>query len=233
LTDGPQLPLALPHAPSYGREDFVPGPSNEAALKLIESWPDWPSPVVLLVGPPGAGKTHLVHIWTSLSAGEIIKASSLAAVDVRTMPSGAALAVEDIPAEAVPEEHLFHLMNSAREAGATLLLTSRTPAELWRVQLPDLRSRLRLAAPASLGAPDDELLRKVLVKLFADRQLLVEKAVVDYLISRMERSLSAAVSLVERLDREALAAGRRITRPMAAAVVSGMPGTQEEFADRQ
>jgi chromosomal replication initiation ATPase DnaA len=112
-------------------------------------------------------------------------------------------------------------------------LTSQTPADLWRVELPDLRSRLRLATPASLGAPDDELLRKVLVKLFADRQLLVEKAVVDYLVSRMERSLSAAVSLVELLDREALATGRRISRPMAAQVVSGTPGTQEEFADRQ
>jgi chromosomal replication initiation ATPase DnaA len=233
LTKGPQLPLALSHAPSYRREDFVLGPSNETALKLIESWPEWPSPVVLLAGPSGAGKTHLVHIWASLSAGEIVDAASLAAVDVPTMPTGAALAVEDVSAEAVPEDHLFHLINSAREVGATLLLTSQTPADLWRVELPDLRSRLRLATPASLGAPDDELLRKVLVKLFADRQLLVEKAVVDYLVSRMERSLSAAVSLVELLDREALATGRRISRPMAAQVVSGTPGTQEEFADQQ
>ena len=231
MADAPQLPLALPHAPSYGREDFVPGPSNEVALKLIESWPAWPSPVVLLVGPSGSGKTHLVHIWATLADAEIIRAADLTAnAEVAT---GAEIAVEDVAPESVPEAALFHLINSVREARGSLLLTSRSPPDDWRVDLPDLRSRLRLAAPAALGAPDDELLRKVLVKLFADRQLMVDKAVIDYLISRMERSLSAAVSVVEALDREALAAGRSITRPMAAAVVSRMPGAPEEFADRQ
>ena len=90
-----------------------------------------------------------------------------------------------------------------------------------------------MATPAALGAPDDELLRKVLVKLFADRQLVVDKPVIDYLISRMERSLSAAVALVEALDREALAAGRGITRPMAAGVLAGTGRSDEEFAEPQ
>ena len=102
---------------------------------------------------------------------------------------GGALAVEDVPPDAVPEAALFHLINSVRELGGSLLLTSRSQAEDWQVGLPDLRSRLRLAAPVALGAPDDELLRQVLVKLFADRQLVVDKPVIDYLISRMERSL--------------------------------------------
>jgi len=209
----------------------VPGPSNEVALKLIESWPAWPSPVVLLVGPSGSGKTHLVHIWATLADAEIIRAVDLAGG--AQVSTGAEIAVEDVTPESVPEAALFHLINSVREARGSLLLTSRSPPDDWRVDLPDLRSRLRLAAPAALGAPDDELLRKVLVKLFADRQLMVDKTVIDYLISRMERSLSAAAVLVEALDREALAAGRRITRPMAAAVVSRMPGALEEFADRQ
>ena len=209
----------------------MPGPSNEVALKLIESWPAWPSPVVLLVGPSGSGKTHLVHIWATLADADIIRAVDLAGG--AQVSTGAEIAVEDVTPESVPEAALFHLINSVREARGSLLLTSRSPPDDWRVDLPDLRSRLRLAAPAALGAPDDELLRKVLVKLFADRQLMVDKTVIDYLISRMERSLSAAAVLVEALDREALAAGRRITRPMAAAVVSRMPGALEEFADRQ
>ena len=233
MRGAPQLPLALSHAPSYGREDFMPGPSNEVALRLIESWPAWPSPVLLLAGPSGSGKTHLVNIWASTADAKIMEADTLAGLVHPTIVARGAIAIEDVAPEAAPEAALFHLINSVREAGGSLLITSRAPADEWHVNLPDLRSRLRMAAPAALGAPDDDLLRKVLVKLFADRQLVVDKPLIDYLISRMERSLSAAVELVETLDREALAAGRGITRSMASAVLAGTGGSDEEFAEPQ
>jgi chromosomal replication initiation ATPase DnaA len=224
-----QLPLALMHDPQYGREEFVIGPSNVAALRLIESWPAWPAPIVVLSGPRGSGKTHLAHIWSDRAGAEIAPA---VAIDdpVSALHLRRALAVEDIDGQRVSEHALFHLINQVVEREATLLLTSRSAAEDWAVGLPDLRSRLRLATPAALGAPDDELLRQVLVKLFADRQLIVDKPVIDYLLLRMERSLSAAVALVEALDRTALAEARRITRPMAAQILSG---NDVAFADRQ
>ena len=133
----------------------------------------------------------------------------------------------------MPEAALFHLFNDVREHGGSLLITSRDRTEDWRVDLQDLRSRLRLATPVALGAPEDGLLRQVLVKLFADRQLLVDKPVIDYLVARMERSLSAAVRLVDALDRAALSAGRRITRPMAAGILAQSAEPTDEFADRQ
>jgi chromosomal replication initiation ATPase DnaA len=88
------------------------------------------------------------------------------------------------------------------------------------VTLADLASRLRAARPVELGEPDDDLLRRVLVKLFADRQLAVDSAVVDYIVVRMERSLQAANALVDDLDREALAAGGAITRRLAAGALA-------------
>jgi chromosomal replication initiation ATPase DnaA len=230
----PQLPLSLPHAPSYSREDFVPGPSNSVALRLIESWPGWPSPVVLLTGPAGSGKTHLAQIWAANANAEVLRADALAIEQiVPRIEAGRSFVVEDVAPHAVPAAALFHLINAVRELGGSLLLTSRDRAEGWQVDLPDLRSRLRLAAPVVLQPPDDELLRQVLVKLFADRQLLVDKPVIDYLVSRMERSLSAAAALVEALDRAALAAGRRITRPMAAEVLAGVSAVPGEFPDQQ
>jgi chromosomal replication initiation ATPase DnaA len=227
-----QLPLALPHAPSYGREDFMVGPSNAAALRLIERWPDWSAPVALLTGPAGSGKTHLAHILAAQAKAEIVPAAAFGGEGVPPITQGSALVVEDVSAESVPEAVLFHLINGIRELGGSLLLTSRNQSEDWRVGLPDLRSRLRLAAPVALGAPEDELLRQVLVKLFADRQLVVDKPLIDYLISRMERSFSAAVGLVDTLDGEALAARRPITRAMAADILAGSVAS-EEFADRQ
>lgn len=228
-----QLSLALAHTPSHRREDFVAGPSNVAALRMIERWPDWPSPLVLLSGPTGSGKTHLVHIWAAQSGAEIVRARDLAEERVPSIEAAGAVAIEDVDGEAVPQQVLFHLINRVGEGGGSLLLTSRDPSDAWKVSLPDLRSRLRLAAPVALGPPDDALLRTVLVKLFTDRQLLVEKPVIDYLLSRMERSLSAAIALVEALDGEALAAGRRITRPMAAGILVDSAESPDEFADRQ
>jgi chromosomal replication initiation ATPase DnaA len=225
-----QLPLALPHEPEYGRDSFVVGPSNRAALDMIERWPDWPAPVVLLNGPAGSGKSHLARIWAERAGADVAPADTLAAAtlfDVAAPP----MAVEDVESDRVPERQLFHLINRTRETGASLLITSRSPAAEWRVDLPDLRSRLRMAAPVALLPPGDDLLRQVLVKLFADRQLMVDKAVVDYLLLRMERSLSAAVGIVESLDREALAEGRRITRPMAAGIVARFARSPEEFTE--
>lgn len=217
-----QLPLALAYAPQYGRDTFMPGGSNAAALKLIEAWPQWPSPVVLVSGPAGSGKTHLAHIWADRAGARILEGAGLGIETLPEIGAGTALAIEDVDAVAIPEAALFHLINGVKELGAWLLMTARTPAERWEVGLPDLRSRLRLATPAVLGAPDDELLRKVMVKLFADRQLIVDRPVVDYLVVRMERSLSFADRLVEALDSAALAAGRGITRPVAAAVLADL-----------
>jgi chromosomal replication initiation ATPase DnaA len=215
-----QLPLALPHSPHYGRESFVAGASNAAALALIERWPDWSAPVAVLSGPPGSGKTHLAHIWADRAGAEFLTLDRLRETDRPPLTPGSAVVVEDVGMDDVPERALFHLFNAAKETGASVLITSRMPVSDWRVGLPDLRSRLRMAVPLALDTPDDELLRKVLVKLFADRQLIVEKAVIDYLLVRIERSLSAAAAVVEAIDREALAAGRSITRPMAARILA-------------
>ena len=222
-----QLTLSLPHQPQYGRDDFVVGPSNEAALRLIERWPDWPASVVVLSGPPGCGKTHLAHIWAARAGAEVLSAGRLGAAGVGP---GGALAVEDVDAGAIREQLLFHLINSGKEAGAYLLVTSRRPAADWRVGLLDLRSRLRMAMPAAVARPDDDLLRKVLVKLFADRQLIVDRTVIDYLLVRMERSLAAALLPVEKLDRESLAAASPITRPMVGRVLTESRAV-EEFSE--
>jgi chromosomal replication initiation ATPase DnaA len=232
MISGPaQIPLDLPQSPHYGRADFVPGSSNREALRLIEAWPDWPSPVVVLSGPSGSGKTHLVHIWSERSRAAIRPAASLP-LGFQPPIKETTLAIEDVEPGRVSEGPLFHLINDIGEVGGFLLLTSRLLVDEWRVALPDLQSRLRRATPARLGAPDDDLLRKVLVKLFADRQLIIDKAVIDYVLLRMERSLSAAAQLVELLDRAALVEARKITRQMATRVLAETPGTAE-FGDRQ
>ena len=214
-----QLPLDLACEPALGRDDFLVGPSNAAAIDLIDRWPDWPAPVVVIVGPPGSGKSHLAAIWQARSGARIIEATALSEPDAAALPAGGAVAVENIETAALDEVALFHLLNAARERGASVLLTSRLSPAARAFRLADLASRLRAAAPAELHEPDEELLRRLMVKLVADRQLTVEPAVVDYIVVRMERSLEAANRIAGELDRTALAAGRRITRAIAAEVL--------------
>ena len=220
-----QIPIPLGHQPVYDRDSFIVGDANRAALQLIEKWPGWPAPVVILTGPPGSGKTHLAHIWTSQAGGLLISADDFSQSNARLTVTGPT-AIDGVDMDNIPAKALFHLMNMAAEAATTLLLTSRTPVADWQVNLPDLNSRLRLAAPAELTAPDDALLRQVMVKLFTDRQLFIDKSVVDYILVRMERSLASASRIVSAMDQAALSAGRRITRPLAADVLEADGGPE-------
>jgi chromosomal replication initiation ATPase DnaA len=216
-----QLPLALGFSERFGREDFLPGPSNEAALALIERWPDWPAQVVALVGPEGAGKSHLAAIWAKASGARLLASHAIVPGCVPTALATGALVIEDLHQGACEETALFHLLNLAREQDAFVLITAHTPPSGWSMRLRDLASRLRALPAVALAPPDDTLLRAVLVKLFADRQLKVDDDLIGYLMARIERSFAAARAIVAELDRVALRHRREINRKFAAELLAG------------
>lgn len=212
-TGGRQLPLDLGHRPALGHDDFLVAPSNSEAVGWLDRWPQWPGHALAVYGPAGCGKTHLAHVWQAQSSAHRIAASELWVEDVAELAADSgAVVIEDADA-GVQETALLHLFNLLKETGGSLLLTGRLPPSRWPVGLPDLKSRLTAMPLTEVLPPDDLLLQALLVKLFHDRQLGVEHDVIGYLVARMERSFEAARRLVERIDREALAAGRRVTVP--------------------
>ncbi|MFL4979513.1 MAG: chromosomal replication initiator DnaA [Xanthobacteraceae bacterium] len=215
-----QLALALPHAESFAREDFLPGPSNQAALALIERWPDWPARAAALIGPEGSGKSHLAAMWANSAGARFLAARALGMTNLTSALATGALVVEDLIPGQFDERALFHLINLAREEEAVLLLTAQTAPAGWRIALSDLVSRLRAIPAVMLSPPDDALLRAVLIKLFADRQLTVDESLIAYLTTRLERSFAAARAAVETLDGEALGRKRAVTRALAAEVLN-------------
>jgi chromosomal replication initiation ATPase DnaA len=219
-----QLPLDLPHEPSFAREDFLKAPSNADALRAIESWSRWPGRMLLLVGPAGSGKSHLAAIWARAAEAVTIEAEALAGADPAALAGRPTILIENADRVGAGEAALFHLINLARERGASLLMTARAPPDAWGLAKPDLRSRLRLAPIATLGEPDADLARAVLFKLFSDRQLVVDPSVIAYVALRIDRSLGAARAIVAALDREALARGAAVTRAMAAQLFREMAG---------
>jgi chromosomal replication initiation ATPase DnaA len=211
-----QLVLALDHSVSFAREDFLRGPSNGAALALIERWPDWPDRIVTLIGPEGSGKSHLAAIWAEAAGARILSAKLLSITDLPTALATGALVVEDLESANLDERALFHLINLAREENAYVLLTARSILTGSPVTIRDLASRLRALPVVTLASPDDALLRSLIVKLATDRQLPVDEALVNYLVNHIERSFAAVHAAVQRLDEEAMRQHRPVTRALAA-----------------
>ena len=219
------LDLALP-PPTYAREDFVVATGNREALAWIERWPDWPAPALALHGPAGCGKTHLGRIWAARATAQLLAGSDLdgkSVVDLTALVETSPELLVD-QANAAPERALFHLYNLLRERRGHMLILSIEPPARWPIALPDLASRLRAAPAVAVEAPDDELLGSIILKQLSDRQLHAGAGVVQYLVSRMERSGDTARRVVAALDRKALAERREIDRRLAADVLTELSG---------
>lgn len=222
-----QLPLQFSHDPAKSRDDLLVSERLAAAVSVVDGWPAWPSPVVILAGPVGSGKSHLAHIWRDKAGAADIHPQAESGASLAA--AGGPVLFEDADRRGFDETELFHVINSVRQNGHSLLMTSRLWPMSWPVTLPDLKSRLKAATVVEIGEPDEPLLAQVIVKLFSDRQLYIDDKLVLYIVNRMERSLGAAQTIVDRLDRLALARGTRITRALAAEVLTdvGNAGTDD------
>ncbi|MEL7466536.1 MAG: DnaA/Hda family protein [Pseudomonadota bacterium] len=213
-----QLPLdfILPRRRARGRDGFFVSASNKDALALIDGWRDWPDGRLCLLGPEGSGKTHLAHVWMEDAGAEAVGAATLSAEDAPILVAGGAVVVEDVDRIArEAEAALFHLINLAKAEGAHLLLTGRGAPKDWRIETPDLASRLRGTATVSLAPPDDALMVDLLASHMSARHLTVAREVVAYLALRIDRSAAAVAEAAEILDRAALTEKRAITKPFA------------------
>lgn len=216
---GEQLTFDLPVRPALGREDFFVSPANALAVTTLDQPELWPNGKLLLIGPEGAGKTHLAMVFAARTGAQVIGAGNLAAAD---LPEAAALVIENadtVAGDTAAETALFHLHNHMTGRGGLLLLTAARAPRDWGLTLPDLQSRMEATASATLLPPDDALLGAVLVKLFADRQLQVAPGFIRWLVRRIDRSFATARAVVAALDAEALATKRPINSTLAATLL--------------
>lgn len=218
-----QIPLPFTTSPSLGDSDFLITEANREAVVWIERWPDWPTPALVIYGPKGCGKTHLTHIFHGRTAGCLIDERQLSHCSPDTLLENNPAAIIDDADEIVGkgfQEHVLHLYNLAREHGRQMLLTACAPPGSWPISLPDLSSRLNSCPAIGIKAPDDAMMAALLVKLFHDRQITVDADVVNFAVSRMERSFDAARKLVATIDRVSQSAKRKVSVPLVRAVLS-------------
>jgi chromosomal replication initiation ATPase DnaA len=204
-----QLPLIIPATPVYDEASFLDAQSNEAARTWLARTEVWPDRRLALWGEADRGKTHLVRSWASRTGAGVLDGRSLS--EFPEVPSPAGVAVDD--SDHADEAALLHLLNTARDLGRPVLLAARRPPAHWIVGLGDLVSRLRAITAVEVGAPDDDLLRRLLLHWLAERRLVADEALHERLLLRLPRSPEVLRAAVARLDREALTSRKRRVTP--------------------
>ena len=224
-----QLGLPFAHQPDFSAVDFLAAPANAAARIWLEDSRTWPSGRLALFGEADVGKTHLLQLWARRRQAIRVQGPALAGLMtmIEEDPGHVGVAIDDADL-IVDETALLHTLNACAEASVPVLLAGRAPPARWKVRLPDLASRLRALTAVEVEPPDDELLRALLAKLLADRQLAVAPLVQAFLLTRLPRTAAALVETTCRLDRLALATGGRITLRLAAHVLAGFDGGAED-----
>ena len=222
-----QLPLPIPARPAYDEASFLTAACNAAARAWLGRTELWPDQRLALWGDADHGKTHLLRIWAGRTGATILDGASLTGFPEIASPHG--VAVDD--ADRAEEAALLHLLNTARDLGRPVLLAGRAAPARWTVGLRDLASRLRAITAVEVGAPDDALLRGLLLRWLADRQLVAEDpAMHERLLTRLPRSPDAILAAVARLDHDALLSRRRTVTPamLRAALLAGLADDAEE-----
>lgn len=189
------LPLDWPVADRD--EDFLISESNRAAFDHLKRWSLWPVMATLVTGPRKSGRSLMGRLFVRKAGGRLFD-----------------------NAEDHDEEALFHAWNEAQLSRRPLLIVADAPPPLWRVDLPDLRSRLAATPHVAIGGPDDRLIGDLIVKLLGDRGIAVPPEVPAFIVPRIERSYVAVLQVVAALDRAALSHHRRITVTMAKRALS-------------
>ncbi|HEX9948494.1 MAG TPA: chromosomal replication initiator DnaA [Allosphingosinicella sp.] len=189
------LPLDWPVADRD--EDFLISDSNRGAFEHLKRWSLWPVMATLVTGPRKSGRSLLGRVFVRKTDGRLFD-----------------------NAEDHDEEAIFHAWNEAQQSRRPLLIVADSPLPFWRVELPDLRSRLSATPHVAIGDPDDRLIGDLIVKLLGDRGIAVPPEVPAFIVPRIERSYVAVQQVVAALDRAALSHHRRMTVAMARRALS-------------
>jgi len=201
-----QLILKFPTYKAYKKEDFYVSPSNQVAYDFINSWPKWIKRTVNICGPSGSGKSHLASILKAKTSCLQVDANKLNEKVFFNLKTKEALIIENLN-EKFSEKLLFSLFNTIKQDNKYFLINSSKPVNSYKFKLPDLISRVKSCLIIDIKLPSDDLISAIIAKNFSDKQIMVEKKHIDYIIKRIDRSYEKISQFILVLDKYSLKKG--------------------------
>ena len=194
-----QLLLDFNYEQNFKDDDFYVGKSNYYTFEIINKWPKWEKNILNISGEKFSGKTHLVNIFLKKFNGIKIESNLLNNEDLKTIKSFQCIVLEDLTLE-IDENLIYTLFNIIDQDNKFLIVTSNKPIVEINFKLQDLRSRTKNCLLAKIENPDDELMFAIILKNLSDRQITLDKKLIDYIIKRIDRSYSKIFEFIYKID---------------------------------
>jgi len=198
-----QLLLDFDYKQNFQDDDFYVGKSNYYTFELINKWPKWEKNFLNISGEKYSGKTHLVNIFLKKFEGVRIDVNLLNDDNIKIVKSHKNIVLEDLTLN-VNEKLIYTLFNIIDQDNKFLVITSTKPIAEINFQLEDLRSRTKNCLLAKIENPDDELMFALILKNLSDRQITLDKKLIDFIIKRIDRSYGKIFEFIYKIDKISL-----------------------------
>jgi len=209
MNDINQQIIKFDHEKNFKEEDFFISKTNKHILDFLNSWPKWEKNLVNINGENFSGKSHLVDIFLKKYKGIKFKAKQLNDKNIENIKLYQNIILEDLN-EDINEKLIYSLYNIVEQEGKFLIITSVIPIVSMKFKLADLNSRLKNFLIQTIEKPDDELIYALLVKNLSDRQISIEKKLINYIIKRINRSYSKIFEFIYKIDEMSLKKKNRL-----------------------
>ena len=194
-----QKVLNFEYEKTYKIDDFLISKSNEQIYKYLEKWPQWEKNFLNISGEKHSGKTHLIKIFLKKNLGIKIDAKFLNNEKLKEIKLFQNIILENFD-ENIDEKLAYSFFNLIEQENKYLILTSEIPIVEMNFELDDLKSRCKNFILQDIGKPDDELIFALILKNLSDRQIFLDKKLINYIIKRIDRSYGKIFDLIYKID---------------------------------
>ena len=194
-----QLLLNFNHKQNFNYSDFYVSKSNYFAFQLIEKWPKWEKNILNIYGERFSGKTHLIKIFKKKYQAHIVDENQLSDDSFKELKLHENIILENFN-NLMNERLLYSLFNLVDQDNKYLIINSVLPVNEIKFELNDLNSRSKNCLFAKIDSPDDELIFALILKSFSDRQIVIEKKLIEYIVKRIDRSYNKISEFIYKID---------------------------------
>ena len=199
MRDLNQLIIKLDYENSFKDNDFYVSKSNKHIFDLLLNWPKWDKNFLNISGERSSGKTHLVKIFLKKFQGIILNADTLSNSDIKNVKIYQNIILDDL-SNKINEELFYSLINIIEQDNKYLIVTSRLPIVNFNFSLKDLNSRAKSFLLYNVEKPDDDMMFAIILKNLSDKQISLDKKLIDFIIKRIDRSYSKIFEFIYKID---------------------------------